>query len=60
MKDRHHDEAMAELYRNDPELAATLLSAVEADGDQAEVAIIYRQMAKAAELASNGRQKKQS
>lgn len=24
MKDRHHDDAMAEVYRNDPELAASL------------------------------------
>lgn len=23
MKDRHHDDAMAEVYRNDPELAAS-------------------------------------
>lgn len=44
MKDRHHDDAMAEVYRNDPELAA----AVEADGDPAELAIVRRQLAMAA------------
>lgn len=51
MKDRHHDEAMAELFRDDPELAAAVLSAVEPENDQAELAIIRRQLALAAELA---------
>lgn len=51
MKDRHHDDAMAELLRDDPELAAAVLSAAEADGDQTELVIIRRQAAKAAELA---------
>ncbi|MDN8003132.1 transcriptional regulator [Burkholderia multivorans] len=50
MKDRHHDEAMAELFRDDPELAAAVLSAVEPENDQAELAIIRRQLALAAEL----------
>ncbi|EOI7009140.1 hypothetical protein ACMVLV_004646 [Salmonella enterica subsp. enterica serovar Kentucky] len=48
MKDRPHDDAMAEVYRNDPELAAAVLSAVEADGDPAELAIVRRQLAMAA------------
>jgi DNA-binding phage protein len=55
MKDRHHDDAMAELWRDDPELAAAVLSAAEADGDQAELVIVRRQAAKAAELALTGK-----
>jgi DNA-binding phage protein len=55
MKDRHHDDAMIELFRDDPELAAAVLSAAEADGDQAELVIIRRQAAKAAELALKGK-----
>ncbi|MBU9652821.1 transcriptional regulator [Burkholderia multivorans] len=55
MKDRDHEEAMAELFRNDPELAAAVLSAVESDGDHAELAIIRRQLANAAGLAPKGR-----
>ena len=51
MRDRHHDEAMAELFKDDTKLAAALLAAIEADGDPAELAIIHRQLAKAAELA---------
>ncbi|MCV4358684.1 hypothetical protein OD762_08080 [Pseudomonas aeruginosa] len=42
---------MAELFRNDPELAAAVLSAVESDGDHAELAITRRQLANAAGLA---------
>ncbi|MBN4668200.1 hypothetical protein HUS70_21840 [Pandoraea nosoerga] len=48
MKDRPHDDAMAEVYRNDPALAAAVLAAVEADGDSAELAIVRRQLAMAA------------
>ncbi|MBI8781978.1 hypothetical protein JEZ91_13820 [Pseudomonas aeruginosa] len=48
MKDRHHDDAMTEVYRNDPELAAAMLAAVEADGDPDELAIVRRQLAMAA------------
>lgn len=48
MKDRPHDDAMAEVYRNDPELAAAVLAAVEADGDPAELAIVRQQLAMAA------------
>ncbi|HEM7839725.1 TPA: transcriptional regulator [Burkholderia multivorans] len=55
MKDRDHEEAMAELFRSDPELAAAVLSAVELDGDHAELAIIRRQLGKAGGLAPKGR-----
>lgn len=58
MKDRDHEEAMAELFRSDPELAAAVLSAVELDGDHAELAIIRRQLANAAGLAPKDRTEK--
>lgn len=47
MKDRPHDEAMAEMYRDDPEYALLLLNRILADGDQGELLIALRQMAKA-------------
>jgi probable addiction module antidote protein len=47
MKDRPHDEAMAELYRQDPRLAVEMLNSVLADGDRAELMIALRQMTKA-------------
>lgn len=42
-----HEDAMAEVYRQDPELARDLLNAILADGDQAELLIVLRQMTKA-------------
>ena len=47
MKDRMHDEAMAEIYREDPEYALQLLNSILEDGDQSEFLIALRQMAKA-------------
>ena len=47
MKDKTHDDAMAEVYRNDPAYAVQLLNAILADGDQSEFLIALRQMAKA-------------
>ncbi|HEX7388830.1 MAG TPA: addiction module antidote protein [Acidiphilium sp.] len=47
MKDRSHDEAMAELFREDPATAAATLDAIFADGDQGELLVTLRQMAKA-------------
>lgn len=47
MKDRHIDDTMAEVYRNDPGLAASVLDDILSDGDQAELLIALRQMAKA-------------
>lgn len=47
MKDRPHDEAMAELYRQDPAYAVQLLNSILEDGDQGELLITLRQMAKA-------------
>lgn len=47
MKSRSHDEAMAELYSSDPALALEVINGILADGDQAELLIVLRQMAQA-------------
>jgi probable addiction module antidote protein len=47
MKDRLHDDAMAEYFQEDPAYAMQLLNAILADGDQAELLTILRQMTKA-------------
>jgi probable addiction module antidote protein len=47
MRDRAHDEAMAEIYREDPAYAVQLLNSILEDGDQSEFLIALRQMAKA-------------
>jgi probable addiction module antidote protein len=45
MKTRNHDEAMADLYRKDPDFAVDLLNSILEDGEQAELLIALRQMA---------------
>ena len=47
MKSRPNDEAMAELYRDDPALALEVINGILEDGDQAELLIVLRQMARA-------------
>lgn len=47
MKDISHDDGMADIFRNDPELAVDFLNAVLADGSQAELLIAMRQLSKA-------------
>src|SRR5665811_771262 len=47
MKDRNHDEAMAEIYREDPAYALELLNSIFEYGDQSELLIALRQMTKA-------------
>jgi len=47
MKDRAHDEAMADMFRDDPEYAVQLLNSILEEGDQSELLITLRQMAKA-------------
>lgn len=47
MKDRTHDEAMAELLNADPAYAVDLLNAILEDGEQPELSIVLRQMIKA-------------
>ena len=47
MRDRNHDEAMAEEFKQDPAYALELLNEILADGDQGELLIALRQMTKA-------------
>jgi probable addiction module antidote protein len=47
MKDRTHDEAMAEALREDPAYALELLNGILEDGEQSELLIALRQMTKA-------------
>jgi probable addiction module antidote protein len=47
MRDRSHDEAMAEVFRDDPAYAVQLLNSILEDGDQSELLIALRQMTKA-------------
>ncbi len=47
MRDRSHDDAMAEMYRDDPAFAMQLLNSILEEGDQGELLIVLRQMTKA-------------
>lgn len=47
MRDRTHDEAMAELFEEDPAYALELLNSIFEDGEQGELLIALRQMTKA-------------
>jgi probable addiction module antidote protein len=47
MKDRAHDESMAELFQEDPAYALELLNSILEDGEQRELLIALRQMTKA-------------
>lgn len=47
MKDRPHDEAMAELFREDPAFATQYLNEILGDGDQADLLVALRQIANA-------------
>jgi putative addiction module killer protein/probable addiction module antidote protein len=47
MKDRLHDEAMAELFQKDPAYALELLNSILEDGEHGELLIALRQMTKA-------------
>ena len=47
MNDKAHDEAMAEVFSNDPAYAVELLNSILGDGDQAELLVALRQVAKA-------------
>jgi probable addiction module antidote protein len=47
VRDRPHDDAMAEEFREDPAYAVEFLNAILEDGDKAELLIALRQMAKA-------------
>ncbi len=45
MKDRSHNEAMAELFRDDPEFEAHYLDAILGDGEQTDLLVALQQMA---------------
>jgi probable addiction module antidote protein len=47
MRDRSHDDAMAERFQRDPAYAVALLNNILEDGEQAELLIVLRQMTKA-------------
>ena len=44
MRDRAHDDAMAEVFRKEPAYAVELLNSILEDGDQGELLIALRQM----------------
>jgi DNA-binding phage protein len=44
VKDVAHDDAMAALYRDDPDYAVQLLKSILEDGDQSELVAALRQM----------------
>ena len=49
MRSKSHDEAMAEVFRKDPEFAIQLINDIlqNDEGDQGELLIVLRQMTKA-------------
>lgn len=47
MKSISHDDAMADIFRKDPELALDFLNTILAEGSQAELLIAMRQLSKA-------------
>jgi probable addiction module antidote protein len=47
MKDRAHDEAMADFFQEDAAFATQYLNEILEEGDQADLLIARRQMAKA-------------
>jgi len=47
MRDRIHDESMAEIFKLDPSYALDLLNSILEDGEQGELLIVLRQMTKA-------------
>lgn len=46
-KDRSHDDAMAEMFAQDPGFAADYLNELLQDGDSADLMVALRQIAKA-------------
>jgi hypothetical protein len=47
MKDRCHDEAMAEMFKEAPDFAVEMVNSILDDGDQDDLQIAFRQMDKA-------------
>jgi probable addiction module antidote protein len=44
---KNHDDAMVERFKKDPDLAIELLNSILEEGDQGELMVTLRQMAKA-------------
>lgn len=47
LRSKPHNDAMAELYQNDPALAIDVVNSILEDGDQAALLIVLRQMTQA-------------
>ena len=47
MKDRSHEEAMVQLFRDDPQFAADYLNELLLDGEPADLLVALRQIAQA-------------
>ena len=47
MRDINHDDAMAGLFAEDPAYAIEMLNSILEDGEQGELLVVLRQMAKA-------------
>ena len=47
MRDQHNDDAMAEVFAEDPAYAVQYLNVILREGDQTDLLIALRQMAKA-------------
>lgn len=47
MRDKAHDDAMAEEFRENPAYALDLVNSILEDGEQTELLIVLRQMTKA-------------
>lgn len=57
MKDRSHDEVIAELFQADPSYAAELLAEIWAEGSADEFAVLLRQLfshAPSTDIFTNG------
>ncbi len=47
MRDRNHDQAMTELFQDDPDFSVDYLNSLIEDGDQADLLVALRQMTQA-------------
>jgi DNA-binding phage protein len=56
MKDRAHEDVMAELFRKDPAYALELLKSILKDGNREELQIMLRQIRKMEKLANQADQ----
>jgi probable addiction module antidote protein len=47
MRDRSHEEAMVEMYRDKPEMAIEMINALLEDGEPQEMLVVLRRLANA-------------